>query len=246
MPADGLDRWIIRTRPRPGAALRLIALPPAGAGTSIYFDWAACFPDAIELCAVQPPGRESRLAEPPIDNASTFAGRLAEAILPLLDRPFAVFGHSLGSLIGFELIRQLAALGIAPMRFFPSASRPPHYLNRKPPRSNLGDEQIIDALAELGGTPEAVLANRELMALAMPAIRADFRMHERYWSDATLDVPIEAFFGLVDPEVPAGLVGAWAPRSSVSFALHPIDGDHFFIRTHKAAVADVIACALLG
>jgi medium-chain acyl-[acyl-carrier-protein] hydrolase len=103
---------------------------------------------------------------------------------------------------------------------------------------------MLRAVAELGGTPAAVLENRELMELALPVLRADFRLHERYWSDAVLRVPITAFVGLRDVEVPPDIVQDWRACTQAGFTLHRIVGDHFFVRTHKSELAALISSAL--
>ena len=101
------DPWVLRPMPRPEAALRLICLPFAGAGASVYHAWSNAFPESIEVLAVQSPGRESRLREPRITNACALAKEIANALGPYLDRPYALFGYSVGALVAFEIVREL-------------------------------------------------------------------------------------------------------------------------------------------
>src|SRR3546814_4467064 len=96
--------WFVRARPRPAAELRLFCFPHAGGAASSYFAWAGAL-EAVDVLAVQPPGREGRLAEPLIADMTTLLDRLVAAIEPQLDRPFVFFGHSMGALVAFETAR---------------------------------------------------------------------------------------------------------------------------------------------
>src|SRR5687768_11036475 len=104
---DDTDRWIQRPRPRPAARLRLFCIAHAGGGASVFRGWANALPGFAEVCPVQLPGREQRISERPFDRAEPLAEALADAVLRRADLPFAVFGHSNGALIGFELARRL-------------------------------------------------------------------------------------------------------------------------------------------
>ncbi len=232
MSADpDFERWVLRPKLRPDARWRLFCLPYAGGGASVFHHWPASLPSSIEVCSVQLPGRENRFGEAPYRDSSTLARDLRATVLPFLERPFAVFGHSMGALVAFEFVRQLtAAGGPTPTVLFVSASRPPHHHNRRPPMRGASDEALLDEVRHLGGTPQSVLMSRELMALALPTLRADFAVHETHRSEAILDVPITAFCGDGDREVSVEDMRAWAERTEAPFKLHVLAGDHFFLR----------------
>src|SRR5947208_15726994 len=101
------DPWLTRPRPNPSARLRLFCLPFAGGGASAYHTWPEGLPGDVEVCAVQPPGREGRFREPAFARLRPLVTALTDALRPHLDRPFAVFGHSLGALVAFEWVREL-------------------------------------------------------------------------------------------------------------------------------------------
>ena len=197
------------------------------------------------MCGIQLPGRENRLAEGPYHDCFDLARDLRRALLPYLDRPFAVFGHSMGALLGFEFVSQLASSGAPrPERLFVGASRPSHLASRRPPMRGASDEELLAEVTRLGGTPAAVLASRELLMLALPTLRADFAVHETYRSEAVLDVPITAFCGTADADVPVHQMTEWRRRTRADFRLRLIEGDHFFLRTRRDALLAFVAADL--
>jgi surfactin synthase thioesterase subunit len=126
------SRWVQVSRARPGARLRLVCLPPAGGGASRYRGWPALLPDDVEVVSVQLPGRENRFNEQPIESMEELVDQLVEGLASYLTRPFALFGHSMGALIAFELIRRLRPSGVAPVHLFASGCRAPHLPSRSP------------------------------------------------------------------------------------------------------------------
>ena len=246
MASDPLfDRWVLRPRPRPDARVRLFCLPYAGAGASTFYEWPKRLSHTIEMCAIQLPGRENRLAETPYRDSVSLARVLLRVLSPYLDRPFAVFGHSMGALLAFELVTQLAAsAGPPPARLFVSASRPPHFPLRRPPMRGASDADLLAEVMRLGGTPAAVLECRELMLLALPTLRADFAVHETHRSEAVVDVPITAFCGTADPEISADEMAAWGARTRAEFQLRVVNGDHFFLRTERDTLVALLVADL--
>ncbi len=119
--------WFVYPRPNPRAALRLFCLPYAGAGAAAFRNWHEGLPSSVELCSVELPGRGARLREAPYDRLSPLIENLAGAIVPLIDKPFAFFGHSLGALAAFDLTRQIRkSCAKRPAYLFVSGRPGPH------------------------------------------------------------------------------------------------------------------------
>jgi medium-chain acyl-[acyl-carrier-protein] hydrolase len=204
-------------------------------------------PESVEVCSVQLPGRETRLREPPFHAWEPLVRTLAQAVTPWLDRPYAVFGHSAGALLGFELARTLRAAGHAgPIQLFVSGRAAPHLQRSEPETWNLPDASLIADLRSLGGVREKVLADRELMELLLPIIRADLAVTERYVfpGGEPLDSPVTALAGRDDPRAPAASMGGWANQTRGRFRLDVFPGGHFFIQDRTEEVCRLVAADL--
>jgi medium-chain acyl-[acyl-carrier-protein] hydrolase len=164
---------------------------------------------------------------------SPLAEAVAEALTPLLDKPFAFFGHSLGTLVAFEVARRLRELySVAPVRMIVSAGAAPQVPRRKTPVHNLPEKEFLAELRRLNGTPLEILNHAELMEIMVPLLRADFAVYETYQYTAapTLNCPIAAFGGLRDERVRPADLAAWSAQTSGSFSLRMFPGDHFFLK----------------
>lgn len=244
------DPWFPQVRPAPNATLRLFCLPHAGGAASSFRTWRDRLPDAISVWAVQPPGREARFAE----RVHESVDELVEALLPVLREhleplPFAFFGHSLGALVACAVTRRLEGEGgPLPRRLLVSGSRAPHVAGVRPPLHALSDEAFLAGMAELDGMPREVLASRELMELLLPLLRAEMRMSEQYLLPlgAPLGVPISAFGGTQDPEVPVESLLAWREVTRGEFRSRLFPGGHFYLRSEEASLLAAIREELSG
>ena len=232
--SSSLDSWIAGRKPNPQARLRLFCFPYAGGAASVFRNWSDGLPADVEVCPVQLPGRGTRLMEPPFSELSFLVEALADALLPLLDKPFALFGHSLGSLVSFELARQLRAKHrTSPVRLFVSAGPAPQIPHRGLPIHDLPEKEFAAELHRLDGTPGELLNHKELMDIVLPSLRADFALYEsyQYLSGPPLNCPISTFGGLSDKKVSHRDLEAWRDQTTVSFSIRMFPGDHFFLKT---------------
>jgi medium-chain acyl-[acyl-carrier-protein] hydrolase len=224
--------------------MRLFCFPYAGKGAVLYRNWAAHLPAEVEVHPVELPGRGLRFKEQPYTRLGSLIDDLTKAIRPLLDLPFAFFGHSLGAIVSFELAQKLRAeFRLEPARLFVSGRRAPQIQDQEPVTYNLPDEEFIDALRRLNGTPPEVLEHPELMQLMMGTLRADFEIAETYRTSAgsPLTCPITAFGGLEDEDVPGEHVEAWREQTTSSFQLRMLPGDHFFPHSCESVLLGIIS-----
>lgn len=234
--------WIDYARPNEGAALRLFCLPHAGGGAGSYREWVAGLAPEIEVLPVQLPGRETRFFDRPFSSMASLQEALLEGLRPYLDKPFAFFGHSLGALIAFELMRRLQDEGFASMHLFVSGYGAPHLPGKLAPMHHLDDAQFVATLWELNTMPTAVLENEELLALLLPLLRADFSIYERYQFQAgdKLECPITMLGGKTDALVPPEILLPWREHTTQPGEVHLFDGGHFYLHEAPTAVWQVI------
>ena len=247
--AIAFDSWIAFRKPNPQACLRLFCFPNAGTGASIFRTWSRGLPADVEVCPVQLPGRGTRLIETPFTQLTPLVQALAQALVPLLDKPFAFFGHSLGALVGFELARQLRRQsGVQPVRLFISADRAPQIPHQDRPIHELPEGELLVELRRLNGIPGKVLEDVELMQIMLPVLRADLAVYETYVysTEPPLNCPISTFGGLQDHRVSRGDLEAWRDQTSVSFSLRMFPGDHFFWHTTQPLLLQVLSQELRG
>lgn len=229
--------WIRRPRPVPEARLRLFCVPHAGAGPSFYARWVIELAwEGVEVCLVHLPGRESRFAEPPVDDLHVIATRVASAAEPLLDRPFAWFGHSMGALVAFEVAHRLPR---QPSQLFVSGFPPPHRPDPEPHIAHLPDAEFLAHVRTgYGGIPDSLWADRELVRMLLPVLRADFAACERYtWpAHPPLSCDVAALCGAGDHYVPEHALSGWAELTTGRCTTHVIGDGHFNLVSDRSAV----------
>lgn len=233
--------WL-RSEPS-GAAVRLICLPHAGAGASSFTRWPALFGPSVDAL----PGREELTGQAPFRRARAVVDALVPEVGALArDRPWALYGHSMGALLAVELARALDAAGLPPRHLFVSGRRAPHRPASRAPIHRLDDEAFLAALASTGGAGGAAGAGGALRAYLLRTVRADLELAEEHADrpGPLLTCPITAFHGTDDPIVERAEVDAWADRTEGPFALHAFPGDHLFHQRHRAALAALITDAL--
>lgn len=221
--------------------IRLICLPYAGGSASTYRPWMATRWPGVTVCPALLPGRERRIGDEPFQRMGALIDDLC-ATLPT-DAPYALFGHSMGALLAYELARALhRAARRMPVHLFVSGAPAPHVAPNRPPRYRLGRSELIAELVKLGGTPPEVLANDELLDLCLPIVRADFAMLDTYhWQPSDpLSVPLTVLYGSDDREVDEEDVFAWR-RHGVEVGFMRFRGDHFFLEKDSEAVRARVA-----
>lgn len=239
--------WIHRPHPHPNAALRLFCFPYAGGGASVFRNWSDALPKSVEVVPVQLPGRETRIREQAFSSVFPLLDAMVPALVPLLDRPFALFGHSMGALIAFELARRLRCdCKRLPECLLVSARVAPNIRLKRQPINKLPEDELIRELAHLNGTDRDVLQHAELMKLVLPTLRADLALHEEYVYPVELPLacPIVAFGGLQDPETQNGVLDAWRNEAAGLFAIRWFSGDHFFITSQRRPFLSALAVEL--
>lgn len=250
VPVPSADAWLARPHTARRGGVPLLCLPNAGGSASLYFAWARLVPPKIELCPIQLPGRENRLREAPLDQMDAVVEPLAEALAGYLKGPFAIFGHSLGGLIGFELARTLRRRhGMQPAHLFISARRAPHLPRQFASIHALPDDLFLDELTRrYNGIPDLIRQDPEMLSLYLPILRADVKVFETHsWvEEEPLDCPISVFGGREDTSVPAKDLAAWAMHSTKPIEMKLFPGGHFYLQTARQELLAEISRSMAG
>ena len=240
----GIDKtgtWFAGRTPDAAAGVRLFCFPYAGLGTSAYRGWAGALGQNVDICPVQLPGRESRHGDPPFTRMEALVEAVAAALRPYLDVPFALFGHSLGAAIAFELARRL---DVEPIHLFVSARRAPHLPDRMAPIAHLPSAEFIRSVQQrYAGIPQAILDAPDLLELLLFRLRADLEVLEtyRHQTSAPLGCPISAFGGLDDLTVTTADLDAWSQHTSAGLRTRTLAGPHLFLQSQRQAILAAVA-----
>jgi len=228
----------------------LVCLPYAGSGASFFRVWRGFAPKGVSVVPLQLPGREERFVEPPL----TDVGEAVDDLLPQVlsegrEAPrIAVFGHSLGAVLAYELTHRLVSEGSVPVtRLFVSGAPGPHTV-REIRSSLLDDAQFVERVHDLAGYSHPALENPELRELLLPVLRADVEMHENYRPPPhpSLDIPITALRGRDDHLVTAAQAAEWASATTAAASVLELDGGHMYLTDHPHALLRLLAAQLAG
>ena len=246
MTRDADQDWWVVSQPRPSARLRLFCFPYAGGSATVYHRLGRALPDDVEVASLQVPGRGFRLREPAIGDLDALLAAIEQVIAPRLDRPYALFGHSFGALVAFEVARRLRRGGREAAQLFASASPAPQATRALRVSPDLDPTALWAAVNDLYGTPAQPLVDPELLNLVVPPLRTDLRLMAsyRYRPEPPLAAPITAFFGSRDPMVDRAAAEAWRAETTAAFALHEVPGPHLYLQDPPAALVEAVKAGL--
>lgn len=239
------DLWFRRYPAARTPRVRLVCFPHAGGNAQLFHGWSIRLPGDVELLAVRYPGRQERMAEPCVESMDELADAIAGALAGYRDVPLALFGHSMGAAVAYEVAARLEETGQGPVHTFLSARNAPH----RAPRTALhraADDVLLASvrrLGTLGGDPYGVPELRELL---LPVLRSDYRLIETYAPEnpPLLRAPITAYIGVADPGCHVERVTAWAELTTGGFDLRSFPGDHFYLAPREAELTADIAARL--
>lgn len=224
--------WLQRLAPRPDAARRLFCFHHAGGSAAAFRLWPARL-SGFDVCAVQLPGRANRLAESPLTDVHAVVDALLPVVRPLLDRPFALFGHSMGTLVAYELACRLHALGEPlPDQLFMSGRQAPHRPFPDWNMDGLSDADVLEVVQrEFGSLPAEVLQTPQLLELVMPTLRADLALLDKHRPDAivALPRPLVALGGDGDGWATPERMSHWQACTTQPLRSHRFAGGHFYL-----------------
>lgn len=240
----GKNKSLACFKPNPNAALRLVCFPCAGGGASMYRVWAELLPD-VEVWAVNYPGRESLHGQPFASNTDELAAGILENESFLKEKPCVFYGHSFGAFMAFDVAYKLQKRGVSLQALCVSARRSPH-LKAQTRISDMPETQFLQELDRLGGLPEVIRANEEMMAFYLPIIKADLRLNDDCVADegARLQCPLYLYSADEDRAADENELDAWRHCSTGPFQHRVFKGGHFFIQDQVESFLGTLRTAL--
>jgi medium-chain acyl-[acyl-carrier-protein] hydrolase len=236
-------RWLKRFGRQEPGEVQLLCFHHAGGNAAMFRDWPKFLPQSIEPIAIQLPGRADRFREPLYESMAPLIDDLIEIIKPRLDQPFACYGASMGARVAWALAHALRDRSMSePCRLYVASSAAPS-LDRSGRGWEGPDEELESYMRSLGGTPPEVFDDPELLQALLPILGADLTVLSSHLASpaAPLQIGIHAFAGTDDVEASPERMSRWREETTADFAVHPIQGGHFFTAEGLVQVTQAIA-----
>lgn len=237
-----LSPWLVPIASTEKNSLRLFCIPYAGGGASVFRKWKEFLAPNIELFAIQLPGRESRYSEPPIQDIDFLVKEIANSIMNLGSGPFAIYGHSLGASLAFELTLELEKNGFYPKYLFVSGRQSPGLVSLRSPIGHLPDDQFLNELAQYKSTPPEILQNHEFIKMLLPMLKADFSIAERYSHQPNKKVLADLIAIGSNKDIwllPNSLEG-WNNYTTGRFSTKWFDGGHLYLNENTQLLVEFL------
>lgn len=244
------NSWIKVNSNRINSKYKLVCIPYAGSGASIFHRWQKAIGDEVEILPVQLPGREKRINEECITDCKKAVEYIIKELIDLIDgHEFAIFGHSMGGVIAYELCRQLQKnYNIYPKICFISASHIEGD-NEKKYLSKLNDDDFVEQLRQFGGINDQILKFSEFKDVFVKILKNDFRLIENYRvseNDKIIHVPMRTYMGTDDNLVLKESVDNWRGYTDLEYTCRVFEGNHFFISDNMEEICNDILKYLIN
>jgi medium-chain acyl-[acyl-carrier-protein] hydrolase len=228
--------WFFTLQSQRNARMRLFCVPYAGGWPWVFRPWAVALAPDIEVCSIYLPGRGRRSKESMPVSVRELARSLSAAVSRKTDLPYAIFGHSFGALLAFELAAELEASAVRPpARVFVSGCSP-FAVNDSFRLHELSDEQLLGVVRGWGSSADSLIEKPEVLALTLAMLRMDLKVSDGHVPQSVLDCPLTAFFGSADAQAGSEEAAAWHAHTRGGFAAHELPGGHFFIHDQSVAL----------
>lgn len=228
--------------------IQLFCFPYAGASASIFKSWQSFLPKHIEVVGIQYPGHGNRISEKPYSSSIDIVNELLNNIFNAQTKPFALFGHSMGAMIAFDLAKRLVTSSEQkPIHLFISGLAPPQLRKTKSFIKNRTRNELINFIEQLGGTHSEILSHKELMDIILPALKSDFQIADNWFVEDTFDlsIPLTILGGDTDNEIPEDSLIYWSAYTTKKTTIKIYSGNHFFINSNKYQILNDIYTQLI-
>ncbi|MBQ8950525.1 MAG: thioesterase [Eubacterium sp.] len=218
--------------------IRLFCFPYAGGGASVFRTWQNILGNKVEVLPAHYKGHEDRITDKPVSSMKQLVDELYAELRNLADRPFYLFGHSVGSRVSYELSVRFEKDG---NKFFKGLMVSAGLAPDQPevnPIYDLPDKEFYKGLNKYNKTPEEIYKDKTLWNIFEPVLRADFKLADTYCNrkETSISVPILGLRGTADPEISSEDILEWGRYTRKGFRSENIEGEHLFIDTNPRQV----------
>ncbi|MFE5288924.1 thioesterase II family protein [Nocardia sp. NPDC056611] len=237
--------WIRQFQaPSAESAPPLLIFPHAGAGASAYRVFAKKMAADFDVVVFQYPGRQDRAREAAAETLQDMAAGAFEAFRDSTHdsgAPLTIFGHSMGAIVAFEFTRLAEAAGLTVQLLAASSAAAPARIADLPNHPT-DDEALLDHMSALNGTGAEVLGSRDVLRMALPVMKADYRAFDAYScpADVAVDAPIHVLGGDEDEFVAPRDLFAWEGHSRAGIRVTMFAGGHFYLDQHVDGIAELL------
>jgi surfactin synthase thioesterase subunit len=239
-----MSEWFVESDSSYEEPFNLFCFPSAGSSASQFKNWPSHFKNFVKIFSCQLPGREERFNEPLIRVFSELINAIVNELPSLINnKPYGIIGHSLGALIGYELICHLLKSGNNRPKFFMiCAKEPPHCHSIPTAKEVSSDRWIIDRLKAYQAMPEEVLKMKEFKDIFLPIMRADYQLLTTYddSSHLSIDLPILTCHGKMDTSISKKNMMAWKKYTCAHYEFREFQGGHFFLKDQEKVFLDYV------
>lgn len=227
--------------------MNVFCLPFAGGNQYSYLDYKKIEPDSLNFIFIEIPGRSRRIGEKLLTNLHDIAEDVFYQIKNNLKTPYAIYGHSMGSILGYLITQRIVQENLNPPKhLFFSGAMAPSLRDKHIIKHDLPRKEFFEKIRTLGGSPEEVLNNDALMDIFEPILRSDFRAVEtyKYKQSSLLNIPITVMIG-IDENITKSEAMAWGKETQASIEVIEFTGNHFFIYNHQKEIVKIIENKLI-
>jgi surfactin synthase thioesterase subunit len=227
--------------------LNIFCLPFAGGSSYSYKGFQDLFlPSNLKIKPIELPGRGRRMNESLLFSIDEMADDVWKSISGSIHEPYAIYGHSMGTLIGYELTKKIIKYDAPkPIHLFFSGAGGPSVRNNEEQLHRLPRKEFINAIRKFGGSTDEILKEDSIMDVFEPILRADFVATENfeYKQAALFDIPITCLIGLQERTTKDDAM-AWKKETTGALEVIEYPGNHFFIFEHLREIFAVFQDAL--
>lgn len=222
--------------------VQLICFPYAGSGASLFYPWVNFLSKDFEVWAFQPPGHEELMDQRLISDLAEMKQYILQKIIPIINRPFILFGHSLGSVLAYETTKELQKRNMVPISLTVSGRQPPHLKSKMHLIAHLNNEDFIKEVFELNGTPPELMASKDFLEMATPILRADFKLAENYQIkiEEKIKCPVSVLGSTTDKWIDTKEIAEWSKTTEKPCETRIFEGDHFYLKQNPRLVAEYL------